>query len=85
MKEELFGFYKLNEAGMARTQLLSKHFEELLEKCARTIFNESEAMEVLSGASPRQAARQWALLKTKLEEACFYSKKTSSMQQENQA
>lgn len=83
MDKELFGFYKLNEKGMVATKEISDHFDDLLRKCCKTVFGD-QADAIMAGSAPADGARQWALLKTKLEEACFFAKKTSSIQKEHQ-
>lgn len=55
-----FAIYKLNEVGMKKAEELRDHFDTLLEKL-ETICPDS---------------REFSIVKTKLEEAAFFAKKS---------
>lgn len=64
-----FQVHRLNEAGMAKAQDIAQGFDALLAKCG----------ELAGGES-----REFSLVKTLLEQACFYAKKAMAMRTENQ-
>jgi hypothetical protein len=64
-----FSSYQLNELGQARCQNISVAFDTLLK--------------VVEAALPE--SRQLSIIRTKLEEACFYARKGVSLRQEYQA
>lgn len=59
----------LNAFGKIKASEIQEAFEALVSKLAH-----------YSEASPRE----WALAKTKLEEACFFAKRAMAVQKENQ-
>lgn len=64
-----FAFHKLNETGKRRAVEIAEAFSELL---------------VDLGPLGALGGREGALVKTKLEEACFFAKKSMAVQAENQ-
>jgi hypothetical protein len=68
MMNELFAGHMLNEKGFARVQNIGRAFDTLL--C------------VIEAAVPE--GRQLSIVRTKLEEACFYAKKGVAIQDEYQ-
>ena len=69
----LFEVHMLNEEGKAKAKLLAEHFDELLSR-----------IEQVCGMPPSGTTREMAIVKTKLEESCFYAKKYLAMRPENQ-
>lgn len=63
-----FKTHLLNEQGIAKARQLSEHFDRLLDECKSL------------GVSDRYLA----LVATKLEEACFFAKKSIAVKPENQ-
>jgi len=70
MKKE-FQVHKLNESGMAAAQALAAHFSVLLD----------QVEELCQGGD----GRCLAIVRTKLEEACFFAKKSLASVPGNQA
>lgn len=66
--ENLFGFHKLNSEGQEKAKVIAQAFEVLAYNLIDKV----------------QDPRCWALVKTKLEEACFYAKKGMALRAENQ-
>lgn len=64
-----FEVHRLNEAGMEKAKLIASHFGTLLNS--------------LLAICP--VGRELAIVKTKLEEACFFAKKSIANESENQA
>lgn len=64
-----FEVHRLNEAGMEKAKLIASHFDTLLD--------------ALVTMAP--VGRELAIVKTKLEEACFFAKKSIANVPENQA
>ena len=62
-----FTVHKLNDGGLEKAQAIAEAFDLLLEKLKK---------EVPEG-------RELSLVKTKLEEACFFAKKGMARQNEN--
>jgi hypothetical protein len=71
--DPLFEVHKLNEKGLEKARLLAEHFDILLS------FLRPECLP--AGATD---SRYFALVKTHLEEACFYAKKAIATVPENQ-
>lgn len=69
MEDNLFKFHKLNADGIKSAQYIQQDFENLVK-----------GLQHLCGNSPRE----WAIVKTKLEEACFFAKKAMAIQKVNQ-
>ena len=67
--DPLFQVHKLNEAGMAKAQNTAQAFDSLLN-----LLN-----ELCPGPS-----REMSIVKTKLEEACFFAKKAIATNPANQ-
>jgi hypothetical protein len=65
----LFEVHKLNETGMQKAQQIAGSFSGLLGE-----------LELICGQG-----REIAIVKTKLEEACFFAKKAMASVPENQA
>lgn len=70
-KPNYFGFHKLNPLGQSKAQDIQAVYELLLAK-----------LEYLIGDA--KYCREFSIAKTKLEEACFYSKKAMAIHKENQ-
>lgn len=69
--EKLFAVYTLNDAGKENAQDIQRVFNHFLDALTETV-------------EPRNiCAREWALVKTKLEEASFFAKKAMAMLPEN--
>lgn len=66
----LFKSHKLNEEGFAEASYIGEQFDELLN----AIWNVAEGVE----------SRELSLVKTHLEQACFYSKKLLAQQERYQ-
>lgn len=64
-----FGFHKLNNDGQEKAQKIQLIFENCLAELQQSI-------EV--------NGREFAICKTKLEEACFFAKKAMAVQKKNQ-
>lgn len=64
----LFEVHMLNDDGKFKAQRIAQRFDELLEG--------------LKGYCPE--GREFSIVKTKLEEACFFAKKSMAAQSENQ-
>lgn len=73
----LFQVHKLNDAGFAKATKMAVSFENFYSELHKTIFNNT------NGTAPDWQGREWSIVKTKLEEACFYAKKTLANQAEN--
>ena len=69
--DPLFEVHKLNEQGLALARDIAGKFEDLLLN-----------LEKMSGDPPN---REWSIVKTKLEEACFFAKKAMANKTANQA
>jgi len=67
--DPIFEVHRLNEVGLERAKAVAARFDYLLEDLA-----------VWCGPG-----REFAIVKTKLEEACFFAKKSLANQPENQA
>lgn len=65
----LFAYHKLNDAGIAKAGTVGGLFHNLVES--------------LKNVCPE--GREWSIVKTKLEEACFFAKKAVAVKEENQA
>jgi len=67
----LFKVHRLNEGGMKNARLIAEEFNLLLDR-----------LETIIGTgSPN---REFAIVKTKLEEACFFAKKAMANDPANQ-
>lgn len=66
--DTLFQSHTLNGAGKAKAIEISEHFDALLKSIAPFC----------------PASREFSICRTKLEEACFYAKKSMASQPENQ-
>lgn len=60
--DSAFTVHKLNDNGLAKSKVIAESFDELLGKLAAVV----------------PEGRELALVKTKLEEACFFAKKGMS-------
>lgn len=67
--DPLFEFHKLNEQGQTNAIDIANAFNDLLETLKEFCPNNS---------------REFSIVKTKLEEACFFAKKAMAMQPNNQ-
>jgi hypothetical protein len=65
---ELFAVHKLNEDGLQRAKNLANEFDSLLTKVAEMV----------------PEGREMSIVKTKLEEACFFAKKGMAKDKKNQ-
>lgn len=70
----MFEYKKLNEKGLEKVESITRMFEQALEILVR----EDYGIGIPEG-------RELSIVKTKLEEACFFAKKAVSSQPENQA
>jgi hypothetical protein len=68
---DMFKTHLLNEVGKDKARLIGETFVHLLN-------------EVTSIAGPNADPRAMAIMRTKLEEACFYGKKAVALQEEMQ-
>lgn len=66
--DSLFQFHKLNDAGIEKALAIAKAFDDCLYQL-RTVCPDG---------------REFSIVKTKLEEACFFAKKSMAIQLENQ-
>ena len=71
--KNMFKFHKLNEAGQEKSKSIQAVFETTVS-----------ALETCCAESSQVGGREFAIAKTKLEEACFFAKKSMAMQPENQ-
>ena len=69
IQHELFTFHKLNPDGISKAMFIADAYTNLLEE--------------LSAKVPE--CREWSIAKTKLEEACFFTKKAMACSPDNQA
>ena len=69
---ELFAFHKLNIDGQAKAVEIAKQFSALLG-----------SLEVMLGDAAK--GRDFAIVKTKMQEACFFAKRAMAVVPENQA
>lgn len=67
-QSELFQVHMLNEQGKAKARAIADHFESLLT--------------ALTPLCP--GGREFSIVKTKLEEACFFAKKAMAKDMANQ-
>ena len=65
----MFEVHRLNEAGMAKAEQISATFSEALRQ-----------LETVC-----TAGRELAIVRTKLEEACFFAKRAMALDPSNQA
>lgn len=70
----MFEFHKLNARGIAKVEGIASGFKQLVEILTNPFYE----IEIPEG-------RELAIVKTKLEEACFFAKKALAIQLENQA
>lgn len=70
----LFEVHILNDRGKEKAREIAHSFDTLLGR-----------IEVICGIPPNGSTRELALVKTKLEEACFFAKKAMANVPENQA
>jgi len=68
MKEHLFKFHKLNEEGKTKAIEIAEVFSDLLSHLESII----------------PEGRELSIVRTKLEEACFFAKKGMAIRPENQ-
>lgn len=68
--DSLFTVHKLNENGMKKAQVIAEKFDQLLR-------------DILDARIELNAGREIALVRTHLEQACFYAKKAMAKQHEN--
>jgi hypothetical protein len=77
--DAIFQVHRLNETGLAKAQSIAEQFDALLTAL------ETDCLPAAADPSaPRQMTREFALVKTHLESACFYAKKSIANQIENQ-
>jgi hypothetical protein len=69
MADQLFKVHKLNAEGMRKASNIANAFHDIIDELQ------------LQGCKD---GREFAIVKTKLEEACFFAKKSMAMQPENQ-
>lgn len=68
---ELFKAHRLNEKGMEKAKAIAEKFNSLV-------------LELQSDCLENNESREWSIAKTKLEEACFYTKKAMAKMTWNQ-
>lgn len=78
----LFAFHKLNTGGQAKARLIADQFDKLLTEL--TGENGLVCQFSPKGEPGKDGGRELAIVKTKLEEACFFAKKAMAVQPENQ-
>ena len=66
--DSLFEVHRLNEAGLEKAGVIANAFNELLNEIRPLV----------------PEGREWSIVKTKLEEACFYAKKGLALMPANQ-
>jgi len=71
--DKAFEVHMLNEQGKSKAKTIAEAFDVLLT-----------TVNAVAGSSPT-SGRELAIVKTKLEEACFFAKKAMANQAENQA
>ena len=69
---DVFKVHMLNDEGKAKARLLAANFEDF-----------HKSIQFLC-EGPNGGARELAIVRTKLEEACFFAKKAMAMQDVNQ-
>jgi hypothetical protein len=74
--DPLFQFHKLNEEGIAKAVRIAEAFTRLMSEL-------NDIIGVTDGSYP--VGREFAITKTKLEEASFFAKKAMAIQTRNQA
>lgn len=72
--EALFTFHKLNEKGQTKAEAIASAYENFLKSVYEIAFDGAAGFE----------SREWSIVKTKLEEACFFTKKAMATQVVNQ-
>jgi len=75
----LFGYHRLNVAGTEKAKQIAEQFDTLLHSVSALL-----PAPGAGGGSQTPGAREFAICKTKLEEACFYAKKALALDPENQ-
>ena len=65
----MFEVHRLNEQGMRKARDIAEAFQQTLDE-----------VEILVGKD----GREMALVRTKMQEACFFAKRAMAMQPENQ-
>lgn len=78
MENTLFGSRQLNINGKIKAKNMEENFRAFHDELHYTIFNGRIAEK------PGWEGREWAIVRTKLEEASFYAKKALATQTENQ-
>jgi len=74
----LFAFHKLNDDGQLKAVRIAEAFHNLYSDLHTIAFDGKDSTQ------PGWEGREWAIVRTKLEEACFYAKKSMATQPENQ-
>lgn len=69
MRKE-FATHKLNSDGIDRAEIIANVFDTALRRLEEVVITTD--------------TREFSIVKTKLEEACFYAKKSMAMKKENQ-
>lgn len=69
----VFAVHMLNEQGKQKAKEIAEGFDGLLTK-----------LEGLCAGSAAPSTREFSIVKTKLEEACFFAKKAMAVHAENQ-
>ena len=67
----LFAVHKLNESGITKALQMAEAFATLEERIAELV-------------TPNTHGREMAVVRTKLQEACFFAKRAMAEQQQNQ-
>lgn len=72
--DPIFEVHKLNDQGIEKARSLATCFDDLLK----------DVNTLLDPVNSKPNGREYSVVKTKLEEACFFAKKAIANQKENQ-
>ena len=74
----LFAFHKLNQGGQDKSKKIAELYHNFIQDVHQVTFDGVDSDQ------PNWEGREWAIVKSKLEEACFFSKKAMALQTKNQ-